>query len=131
MNNFLLYSLLTDKNYHDNNLNESCLVLKPPKNFKYLFNEFQNFSSDINNTRENIINSKYYDFNQLEALKEFTYKSSLSLIHLNTCCLKKDIDDLEHLIQSTMIVFDITVVAESRLLKNKLPNKSPYYSYEF
>ena len=30
-----------------------------------------------------------------------------------------------------MIVFDITVVAESRLLKNKLPNKSPNYSYEF
>ena len=82
MNNFMLYSLLTDKNYHDNNLNESCLVLKPPKNLKYLFNEFQNFSSDINNTRKNIINSKYYDFNQLEALKEFTYKSSLSLLFI-------------------------------------------------
>ena len=36
--NIMLYPLLTDKNYHDDNLNESCLPLTPSKNLSYLFN---------------------------------------------------------------------------------------------
>ena len=39
---------------------------------------------------------KYYDINQLQTLKEFTDKSSLSLNHLNTYSLLKNTDDLEH-----------------------------------
>ena len=40
-------------------------ALKTPKNLSRLFNEINSFSSDINNTQENIINSNYYNINQL------------------------------------------------------------------
>ena len=36
-------------------------TLKLPKNLLYLFDEFNLFSSDINNTQENVINFNYYD----------------------------------------------------------------------
>ena len=66
--------------------------------------------------------------------KEFTDKNSLSLFHLNTCSLSKNIDDFEYLIQSTKTNFDIIAVSESRITKNKLPPidiSIPNYSYEF
>ena len=110
------------------------LIIKTTKNLSHLFNEFNSFSSNINNTPENIINSNYYDIDQLQTLKEFTYKSFLSLFHLNTCSLSKNIDDFEHLIQSRKTDFDIIAVSESRITKNKLPPidiSIPNYSYEF
>ena len=110
INNFKLYPLLSDKIYCNSDSNESRLALKPPKNLSYLFNKFNSVPSDINNTPENIISSNYYDINQLQTLKEFTDKSSLSLFHLNTCSLSKNIDNLEHLIQSTQTDFDIIAV---------------------
>ena len=67
-------------------------------------------------------------------LKEFTDKSSLSLFHLNTWSLSKNIDDFERLIQSTKTDFDIKSVSESRITENKLPPidmNIPNYSYEF
>ena len=75
----MLYSFLSDKNYCDNDSNYSCLVLNPSNNLSHSFNKLNIFSSDISNTSENIINSKYYDINQLPILKEFTDKSSFSL----------------------------------------------------
>ena len=115
INNFKLYSLLSCKFYCNSDSNES-------------------FSSDINNTPENVINSNYYDIDQLQTLKEFTDKSYLSLFHLNACSLSKNIDDFEYLIQSTKTDFDIIAVSESRITKNKPPpiNVSiPNYSYKF
>ena len=99
INNFKRYSLLSDRFYCDSDSNESCLILKPSKNLSHLFNEFNSFSSDINNTPENVTNSNYYDIDQLQTLKEFSDKSSLSLFHLNTYSLSKNIDNFEHLIQ--------------------------------
>ena len=63
------------------------------------------------------INSNYYDINQRQTLKEFTDKSSLLLFHLNTYSLSKNIDDFEHLIQSTKTDFDIIAVFESKVNK--------------
>ena len=134
INNFKLYSLLSDRFYCNSDSNESCLTLKPPKNLSHLFNEFNSFSSDINNTPENVINSNYYDIDQLQTLKEFTDKSSLSLFHLNNCSLSRNIDNFGHLIQSTKTDFDIKSVAESNTTKNKLPPidiSIPNYSYKF
>ena len=108
--------MLTDRFFCNSDLNESCLTLKP-RNLTHLFNEFSSFSSDINDTPENVIN----DIDQLQTLKEFTDKSSLSLFHLNTCSLSKNIYDFEHLIQSTKTDFDIITVSEPRVTKNKLP----------
>ena len=123
INNFKLYSLLSDRFDCNSDSNESCLTLEPPKNLSHLLNEFNPFSSDTNNTPENVINSNYYDIDQLQTLKEFTDKSSLSLFHLKTCSLWKNIDDFEHLIQSTKTDFDIIAVSESRITKNILPNQ--------
>ena len=134
INNLKLYSLLSHRFYCNNDSNESCLTLKAPKNLSHLFNEFNSFSSDINNTPENIINSNYYDIDQLQTLKEFTDKSSLSLFHLNTCLLSKNIDDFEHLIKSAKTDFDMIGVSESRITKNKSQSidiSIPNYSYEF
>ena len=126
--------MLSDRFYCNCDSNESCLILKPPKNFSHLFNEVNSFSFDINNTTENVINSNYDDIDQLQTLKEFTEKSSLSLFHLNTCSFSKNMDDIEHLIQSTKNDFDIIAVSESRINKNKLPPidiSIPNYTYEF
>ena len=57
-NNFKIYSLLSDRFYCNSDSNESCLILKLPKNLSHLFNEFNSFSSHINNTQENVINFK-------------------------------------------------------------------------
>ena len=111
-----LYSLLCNKDS-----NESCLALKPPKYLPHLLNEFNSFSSDTNNTPENVINSNYHDIDQFQILKEFIDKSFLSLFHLHTCSLSKNTEDFEHLILSTKADFDITAVSESRITKNELP----------
>ena len=83
---------------------------------------------------ENVINSNYYDTDQLQSLKEFTDKSSLCLFHLYTFSLSKNIDDFKHLIQLTKTDFDIIAASESRITQNKLPPidiSIPDYSYEF
>ena len=104
-NNFKLYLLLSDKSYCNSNSNESCLALiRPPKNSSHLFNEFNSFLSDINNTPENIINSNYNDINELQTFSEFNDKSSLSLFHLSTCLLSKNIDDLDTLFSQQRLI---------------------------
>ena len=53
---------------------------------------------------------------------------------LNTCSLSKNIDDLEHLVQSTKTDFDTIAVSESRITRNKLPpidTSIPNYSCKF
>ena len=52
----------------NNNTDDWCLALKLSNNFSYLSNiGFNTFSSGINSTLENLINSKYYDINELVA----------------------------------------------------------------
>ena len=137
--------MLSDRLYCNSDPTESCLTLKPPKNLSQLFNEFNSFSSDINNTPENVISSNYYDIVQLQTLKEFTDKTSLSQfyvcinldVNINfSFSLSKNIDDFEHLSQSTKTDFDIknNLISESRITKNKLPPVDvsiPNYSYQF
>ena len=64
----------------------------------------------------------------MPTLKEFT---DLSLLHLNTWSLPKNIDDLT---QSTKTDFDIIAISESRPIKDKLPPTDvslTNYSYAF
>ena len=59
-------------------------ILNTTKKLYHIYlSQFNHFSSDINNTPENVINSTYYDDNQLSTLKEFTDKNSLSLYLLS------------------------------------------------
>ena len=43
---------------------------------------------------------------------------SLSIFHINTCSLSKNFDDLEYLIKTTNMNFDIVAISETRITKN-------------
>ena len=59
----------------------------------------------------------------------------LSMFHINTACfLSKNIDDLEYLLKTTNMNFDIIGISETRIRKNisKISNISLYnYFFEF
>ena len=79
-----------------------------------------------------ILNSKYYDINQIKNLKTCTNKRSPSLFHLNMRSLPKNFDNFQYLIQSNNI--DVTAISESKIIKNKqsiVDMNLPDYSYEF
>ena len=127
----MLYPLLSGKNYYNVKLLMSSIETTKKL---YLFSKFNYFSSYINNATENVINSEYYDTDQLSSLKEFTNKRSLSLFYRNIYSLSKNIHDLEHLIQSVKINFDIIAILDSKLIKDKLPPTDinlRNYSYEY
>ena len=70
-----------------------------------------------NNDPTNVVNSKYYDIDQIQTLKFPNKHKSLALFHINACSLNKNFDDLEHLLKCTNKVFDIIAVTETRITK--------------
>ena len=89
-----------------NNLNSS-LLLKPPPDLALLFNQFNNAIPENRSDPENVIQSKYYDIDELEKLKIPNKENSLSLFHINYCSLNKKFEELQNLLQSTNINFDV------------------------
>ena len=66
INDYKLYQTLTQSNnYYSSSFNSystnASSSLKPPKNLNNLFNEFNNFSFQLNKDTENIINCRYYN----------------------------------------------------------------------
>ena len=60
--------------------------------------------------------------------------SCLSLFHINNCSLNKNFENLEYLIKSTNINFDIIVISKTRILKDTNIVKNiniPNFSFEF
>ena len=51
------------------NENESLLSLKPPSDLAILYNQFNNTSPEKSNDPENVVNSKYYDIDQIQNFK--------------------------------------------------------------
>ena len=82
-----------------------------------LYNQFNNTSPEKNNDPTNVVNSKYYDIDQIQTLKFPNKHKSLALFHINACSLNKNFDDLEHLLKCTNKVFDIIAVTETRITK--------------
>ena len=66
---------------------------------------------------ENIINYKYFDTEEIQSLNNLNHKNALSLFHINTCSLFKNIEELEYLLDKTKIGFDIIGISESRIKK--------------
>ena len=66
-----------------NNLNSS-LLLKPPPDLTLLFNQFNNAIPENCSDPENVIQSKYYDIDELQKLKIPNKENSLSLLHINS-----------------------------------------------
>ena len=58
---------------------------------------------------------RYYDIEEIQTLNIPNKSKSLSMFHINTCSLSKDFDDLEYLLKTTNMNFDIAAVSESRM----------------
>ena len=99
------------------NLN-SFLLLKPPPDLALLFNQFKNAIPENCSDLENVIQSKYHDIDELQTLKIPNKQNSLSLFHINSCSLNKNFEELQNLLQSTNINFDVIVITETRIPKN-------------
>ena len=94
------------------------LSLKPPSDLALLYNQFNNTSPEKNNDLDNVVNSKYYDIDQIQTLKFPNKQKSLALFHISACSLKKNFDDLDdHLRECTNKVFDTIAVTETRITK--------------
>ena len=99
------------------NLNNS-LLLKPTLDVALLFNQFNNAIPENCSDPENVIQSKYYDIDELQKLKIPNKENSLSLFHINSCSLNKNFEELQNLLQSTNINFDVIAITETRIPKN-------------
>ena len=100
------------------NLNSS-LLLKPPPDLALFFNQFNNAIPENHNDPENVIQSKYYDIDELQKLKTPNKENSLSLFHINSSSLNTNFEELQNLLQSTYINFDVIAITETRIPKNK------------
>ena len=116
------------------NDHNSSLLLKPSPNLELLVNKFNNATPENNNDPEKISSSKYCVIDEMHNLKIPHKNKSLSLFHINACSLNKYFDDLQHLLSSTIKVFDIIAVSETRITKQifLLNNLNlNHYSFEF
>ena len=104
--------------------------MKVSGNLSLLFNQFNNFSPEHKDEPENVVNSDYYDIDQIQTEKN----KSLSLFHKNACSLSKNFDDLDHLLKCTNKNFDIVAVSETRITKKASLTSNIHlqnYSFEF
>ena len=56
----------------------SSMHLTPPLSLALLFNQFNNTSPEQNVDPENVVNSRYFDIDEIQALKLYDKKNSLS-----------------------------------------------------
>ena len=68
--------------------------------------------------QKNVIQRKYYDIDELQKLKIRNKENSLSLFSINSCSLNKTFEELQNLLQSTNINFDVIAITETRKTKN-------------
>ena len=94
--------------------------MTPPPNLNTLFNQFNNSpqTNALKDTR-NVVKYRCYNLEEVQAMEiPNQKKSSFSLFHINTCSLLKNLEDLEYLLKTTNINFDIIAISETMLLKN-------------
>ena len=53
----------------------SSIYLTPPFNLALLFNQFNNTSPEQNVDPENVVNSRYFDIDEIQALKLYDKKT--------------------------------------------------------
>ena len=53
--------------------------------------------------------------NEIQSISNLKQKDALSLFHLNTCPLSKNIEEREYLISKTLIDFDVIGISKSRI----------------
>ena len=92
--------------------------MKPPPDLALLFNKFSNVIPENNSDPENVIQSKYYDIDELQQLKILNKEKSFPLFHINSCSLNKNFEELQILLQSTNFQSDVIPITDTRLPKN-------------
>ena len=110
---------LTDSLKLDNMNSTSKSVLNQPANLSQLFNQFNNITENhTNRDPDNVVKCRYYDIEEIQTLNIPNKSKSLSMFHINTCSLSKNFDDLEYLLKTTNMNFDIIEISEIRITKN-------------
>ena len=84
------------------------LFLKPLPDLTLLLNQFNNAIPENNCDPENVIQSKYYDIDESKQLKISNKEKSLPSFHINSCSLNKNFEELQNLLQSTILSFNVT-----------------------
>ena len=109
--------------------------MEPPLSINSLDSQFYNIpQTHDHKDPENVVRCKYYDLEAVLPMKIRNKNSCLSLFHNNTCSLNKNFEDLESLIKSTNISFDIMAISETMILKDTNIRKNintPNFSFEF
>ena len=110
-----LQSVFSNEEYHvddciDNSTNIR-LVMKPQENLNNLFNDLNNLSSDQKNNS---------NIDGIQTLNKLNNKRTLSLFHVNSCCLSKNIEDLEYLLNSKVSISMLLLSVKQELPKVKL-----------
>lgn len=52
---------------------------------------------------ENVRNCDYYNIDEIQTLSKLNHEDALSLFHINTCSLPKNIQEIEYLIVKTKV----------------------------
>ena len=65
-----------------------------------------------------MIQRKYYNIDELQQLKIPNQEKSLSFFHINSCSLNKNFEELQNLLQSTNIQFDVIAITKTRITQN-------------
>ena len=108
---------ILNKNYIEISNKNSSVLLKPPLNLELLFNQYNNSSPEQQNDPENVVNSRYFNIDQIQSLEFCQKEKSLSLFRINTCSLNKTFDDLVYLLKCKNKNFDIIAVSETKISK--------------
>ena len=75
-------ALLYSRNVSENVSNKNCSIhLTPPPNLALLFNQFNNTSPEQNVDPKNVVNSRYFDVDEIQALKLLDKKVSIFLLY--------------------------------------------------
>ena len=97
----------------------STLVLKQPVNLSQLFKKFNDTTENHRNRDpDNAVKCRYYDREEIQTLNIPNKSKSLFMFHISTCSLSKNFDDLEYLLKTTNMNFDIIAISETRITKN-------------
>ena len=102
LNHQKFLGIITNNNNNNNNESKnsnSFLILKPPPDLVLLFNQFNNAIPENNSDPENVIETKYYDIDELEKLKIPIKDKSLPFFHINFCAPNKNFVENQNLRQ--------------------------------
>ena len=128
---FIQTNILGLNNENDSNLEN--LNFKLSKNEKQSISHLSNLilqNNDPNNENTNFC--KYYTIDQF-CSKKFNNTQNFSIFHLNTHSLQYHKTDLDILLDSLRLEFDIIAISETRLQKGTAPVRNidiPNYQYE-